>query len=403
MINGQSSGVISRWKIARFCEPPLPEICMAHPAATLNNLLTSSSVHILYLYFMKLRVLVFFNAAAVAVTLSIVNYYFQHSWYNVALTFFITLITSFLAFYYMIEKYVYSKIKLIYKLIHNLKLGRDLRDALGEHVTADPINDVEHEVKEWAKEKKSEIDELRKQEKFRRDFLSNISHEFKTPLFAIQGYIEALQDDGFEDKDMARQFLLKASKNVDRLSYLIKDLDEISKLESGEIPINLTRFKINDLIKEVFETFELKARQHNIKLVFKHDEPMLVNADREKIRQVLINLIENSIKYGKEEGNTSVSLFELHDQVLVEVTDDGIGIEEKFLPRLFERFFRTDTSRSRQIGGSGLGLAIVKHIIEAHEQTINVRSTEGIGSTFGFTLQLSKQSLHLPNMPVLKN
>ncbi|MDO3641865.1 cell wall metabolism sensor histidine kinase WalK [Mucilaginibacter sp. L3T2-6] len=352
---------------------------------------------------MKLRVLVFFNASAVAVTLSVVNYYFQHSWYNVALTFIITLVTSFLVFYYMIEKYVYSKIKLIYKLIHNLKLGRDLRDALGEHVSADPINDVEHEVKEWAKEKKSEIDELRKQEKFRRDFLSNISHEFKTPLFAIQGYIEALQDDDFEDKDMARQFLLKASKNVDRLSYLIKDLDEISKLESGEIPINLTRFKINDLIKEVFETFELKARQQNIKLIFKHDEPILVNADREKIRQVLVNLIENSIKYGKEEGSTSVSLFELHDQVLVEVTDDGIGIEEKFLPRLFERFFRTDTSRSRQIGGSGLGLAIVKHIIEAHEQTINVRSTEGIGSTFGFTLQLSKQSLHLPNIPVLKN
>ncbi|MGN6396278.1 MAG: sensor histidine kinase [Mucilaginibacter sp.] len=352
---------------------------------------------------MKLRVLVFFNASAVAVTLSVVNYYFQHSWYNVALTFIITLVTSFLVFYYMIEKYVYSKIKLIYKLIHNLKLGRDLRDALGEHVSADPINDVEHEVKEWAKEKKSEIDELRKQEKFRRDFLSNISHEFKTPLFAIQGYIEALQDDDFEDKDMARQFLLKASKNVDRLSYLIKDLDEISKLESGEIPINLTRFKINDLIKEVFETFELKARQQNIKLIFKHDEPILVNADREKIRQVLVNLIENSIKYGKEEGSISVSLFELHDQVLVEVTDDGIGIEEKFLPRLFERFFRTDTSRSRQIGGSGLGLAIVKHIIEAHEQTINVRSTEGIGSTFGFTLQLSKQSLHLPNIPALKN
>ncbi|HEY8930879.1 MAG TPA: ATP-binding protein [Mucilaginibacter sp.] len=354
---------------------------------------------------MKLRILVLINAAAVAITLSAVNWYFQHSWYNVALTFFITIITSFLVFYYLIEKYVYSKIKIIYKLIHNLKLGRDLRDALGEHVSADPINDVETEVKEWAKEKKSEIDELRKQEKFRRDFLSNISHEFKTPLFAIQGYIEALQDDDFEDKDMCRQFLLKASKNVDRLSYLIKDLDEISKLESGEIPINLTRFKINDLIKEVFESFELKARQHNIKLIFKqkYDEPILVNADKEKIRQVLVNLIDNSLKYGNEEGSTSVSLFELHDQVLVEVTDDGIGIEEKFLPRLFERFFRTDTSRSRQIGGSGLGLAIVKHIVEAHEQTINVRSTEGLGSTFGFTLQKSKQSLHLPNIPVLKN
>jgi len=354
---------------------------------------------------MKLRILVLINAAAVAISLSAVNYYFQHSWYYVILTFFATIITSFLVFYYLIEKYVYSKIKIIYKLIHNLKLGRDLRDALGEHMSADPISDVEHEVKEWAREKKSEIEELRKQEKFRRDFLSNISHEFKTPLFAIQGYIEAVQDDDFEDKDLAREFLAKASKNVDRLSYLIKDLDEISKLESGEIPIDLSRFKINDLIKEVMESMEIKASKHDIKLLFKqkYDEPILVNADREKIRQVLVNLIDNSFKYGNEGGTTAISLFELHDQVLVEVTDDGIGIEEKYLPRLFERFFRTDSSRSRQIGGSGLGLAIVKHIIEAHEQTINVRSTEGLGSTFGFTLQKSKQSLPFSNIPVLKN
>ena len=353
---------------------------------------------------MKLRVLVFINAAAVALTLSIVNYYFRHSWYDVAITFGVTLITSFFVFYYLIEKYIYSKIKLIYKLIHNLKLGRDLRDALGEHVSADPINDVEQEVKEWARQKKTEIDELRTQEKFRRDFLSNISHEFKTPLFAIQGYIEAIQDDEFEDLDMAKDFLLKASRNVDRLSYLIKDLDEISKLESGEIPINFTKFKINDLIKEVFESMDMKAQQHNIKLIFKqkYDEPIHVDADREKIHQVLVNLIDNSFKYGKEGGSTSISLFELHDQVLVEVTDDGIGIEEKYLPRLFERFYRTDTSRSRQIGGSGLGLAIVKHIIEAHQQTINVRSTEGLGSTFGFTLQKSKPALQFPNIPVLK-
>jgi two-component system phosphate regulon sensor histidine kinase PhoR len=352
-----------------------------------------------------LRVLVLICAAAVAVTLSIVNYYFRHSWYDVAITFLVTIITSFFVFYYLIEKYIYSKIKLIYKLIHNLKLGRDLRDALGEHISADPINDVEQEVKEWAKQKKIEIDELRTQEKFRRDFLSNISHEFKTPLFAIQGYIEAIQDDDFEDMDMVKDFLMKASRNVDRLSYLIKDLDEISKLETGEMAINYTKFKINDLVKEVFESMEMKAEQHKIKLVFKqkYDEPILVNADREKIIQVLVNLIDNSFKYGKEGGSTSISLFELHDQVLVEVTDDGIGIEEKNLPRLFERFFRTDTSRSRQIGGSGLGLAIVKHIIEAHQQTINVRSTEGLGSTFGFTLQKSKPALQFPNIPVLKS
>jgi two-component system phosphate regulon sensor histidine kinase PhoR len=354
---------------------------------------------------MKLRVLVLINAAAVAVTLSALNYYFRHNLYDVAITFGVTIVTSFLIFYWLIEKYIYSKIKLIYKLIHNLKLGRDLRDALGEHVSADPINDVENEVKEWAKQKKIEIDDLRTQEKFRRDFLSNISHEFKTPLFAIQGYIEAIQDDEFEDLDMAKDFLTKAARNVDRLSYLIKDLDEISKLETGEMAINYTKFKINDLIKEVFESMERKASQHHIKLVFKqkYDEPIPVYADREKMVQVLVNLIDNSLKYGKEGGSTSISLFELHDQVLVEVTDDGIGIEEKFLPRLFERFFRTDTSRSRQIGGSGLGLAIVKHIVEAHQQTINVRSTEGLGSTFGFTLQKTKPSLQFSNIPVLKS
>jgi two-component system phosphate regulon sensor histidine kinase PhoR len=354
---------------------------------------------------MKLRMLIFLTAISVAITVSSVNFYFQHKWYDVAISFFVSFGISFVVFYYLIEKYVYSKIKLIYKLIHNLKLGRDLRDALGEHMnSADPIADVELEVKEWAREKKIEVDDLRKQEKFRREFLSNISHEFKTPLFAIQGYIEAIQDDGFDDLAMATQFLEKASKNVDRLSYLIKDLDEISKLESGEMPINYTKFKINDLVKEVIESLEVKAHQHDIKLVFKqkYDENTPVTADREKIHQVMVNLIDNSLKYGKQGGTTAVSIFNLHDQVLIEITDDGIGIEEKYLPRLFERFYRTEQSRSRAIGGSGLGLAIVKHIIEAHQQTINVRSTSGLGSTFGFTLQKIKQ-LPFPVLPVLKS
>jgi two-component system phosphate regulon sensor histidine kinase PhoR len=352
---------------------------------------------------MKLRVLVLINALAVALTISIVNYYFRHSWYDVAITFSVSFVSSFIFIYYLIEKFIVGRIKIIYKLIHNLKLGKDLKDAIGDHVTSDPINDVEKDVKEWARQKKSEIEDLKKQEQFRKDFLSNVSHEFKTPLFAIQGYIEALQDD-MDDPVMVKQFLEKASKNVDRLSYLVKDLDEISKLESGEIPINYTKFKINDLIKEVIESLEMKAAQHKIKLTFKdkYDEPTLVNADREKITQVLINLIDNSFKYGKEGGTTAIRLYDLHDQVLVEVTDDGIGIEEKYLPRLFERFFRTDSSRSRQIGGSGLGLAIVKHIIESHQQTINVRSTEGIGSTFGFTLQKVRQA-PFPILPVLKS
>ena len=344
---------------------------------------------------MKLRVLVFINALAVAVSLALVNYYFQHSLTDMFITFSVTLVICFVVFYYLIERYVYSKIKLIYKLIHNLKLGKDLKDALGEYVSNDPINDVEQEVKEWASVKKIEIDALKQQEQFRKEFLGNISHELKTPLFAIQGYIDALlEDEALEDPDQVIYFLRKASKNVDRLGYLIKDIDVISKLESGEVPINFEKFDISVLINEVIEQLEGKAKKHRISLIFKdkYDAPTWVMADRDKICQVLVNLVDNSIKYGKENGSTAIKTFELHDQILIEVTDDGVGIEEKCLPRLFERFFRTDKSRNRQIGGSGLGLAIVKHILEAHQQTITVRSTEGLGSTFAFTLEKAKQT-----------
>ena len=336
---------------------------------------------------MKLRVLVFLNALAVALALSIINYYFQQKLVDMVVTFGISLVVSYAVFYYLIERFVYSKIKLIYKLIHSLKLGKDLKDALGEYVSPDPINDVQQEVREWARDKKNEIENLKNQEKFRREFLSNISHEFKTPLFAIQGYIEAIQE-GDTDEATTKKFLDKAAKNVDRMSFLIQDLDAISKLESGEIPINYSKFDLVQLIYEVTESLEHKAEQYKISLVFKekYHNPTWVWADREKIRQVLVNLTDNSFKYGKENGSTSYKTFSLHDQILVEVTDDGSGIEEKYLPRLFERFYRTDKSRSRQMGGSGLGLAIVKHILEAHQQTITVRSTEGIGSTFAFTL-----------------
>jgi len=341
---------------------------------------------------MKLWVLVFINALAVALSLSIINFYFQQKWVDFIITFSVSIIITYAVFYYLIERFVYSKIKLIYKLIHNLKLGKDLKDALGEYVSSDPINDVEQEVKEWARDKKSEIDQLKEQEKFRREFLSNISHELKTPLFAIQGYIEALQEGDITEPELSRKFLDKASKNVDRLAFFIKDLDSISKLESGEIPVEFDKFDLSELITEVTDSLELKAKKYKVTMEFKekYNYVSWVNADREKIRQVLVNLIDNSFKYGRNHGTTSIKTFELHDQILIEITDNGIGIEEKYLPRLFERFYRTDKSRSRQIGGSGLGLAIVKHIIEAHQQTITVRSTENIGSTFGFTLERIK-------------
>jgi len=338
---------------------------------------------------MKLSVLVLITALAVALSIALVNFHFQQSWYFMLVSFGISFVTSFILFYYMLEKYIYSKIKLIYKLIHNLKLGKDLKDALGEYVSSDPINDVESEVMEWAGAKKMEIEVLKKQEQFRREFLSNVSHEFKTPLFAIQGYIETLQNCIVDDPDMAVRFLQKAEKNVERLSYLINDLDSIAKLESGEIPIDYQKFDFVVLAKEVMEGLEDKAKKRDVKLSFKEKymHPAFVKADREKIRQVMINLISNSIKYGKQPGSTAIKIFELHDQYLIEVTDDGIGIDEKHLPRLFERFYRIDSHRSREVGGTGLGLAIVKHILEAHEQIISVRSTLQIGTTFAFTLE----------------
>lgn len=338
---------------------------------------------------MKLSVLVLIAAFAVGLSIGLVNFYFQQNWYYMLVSFAVTFITSFIVFYYLLEKYIYSKIVLIYKMIHNLKLGKDLKDALGEYVSSDPINDVEQEVKEWAGAKKHEIEVLKKQEQFRREFLSNVSHEFKTPLFAIQGYIETLQDCIKDDPESATKFLEKAGKNVERLSYLITDLDSISKLETGEIPINYEKFDFVPLAREVMEGLEDRARKRNITLSFKdkYTNPALVRADREKIRQVLINLIHNSLKYGREHGSTAIKIFELHDQYLIEVTDNGIGIDEKHLSRLFERFYRIDSHRSREEGGTGLGLAIVKHILEAHEQIISVRSTLQIGTTFAFTLE----------------
>ena len=338
---------------------------------------------------MKLSVLVLIAALAVGIAIGLVNFYFQQSWYDLMISFGVSFAISYVVFYYLLQKYIYSKIVLIYKLIHNLKLGKDLKDALGEYVSSDPINDVEQEVKEWAGAKKREIDILKKQEQFRREFLSNVSHEFKTPLFAVQGYIDTLQDCLDDDPETAQKFLKKAAQNVERLSYLINDLDSISKLETGEIPINYERFDFVPLAKEVMENLEDIARVRNIKLSFKekYTSPAYVKADREKIRQVMINLVQNSLKYGKENGSTAIKIFELHDQYLIEVTDDGIGIEEKHLPRLFERFYRIDTHRSREEGGTGLGLAIVKHILEAHQQIISVRSTLQIGTTFAFTLE----------------
>ncbi len=338
---------------------------------------------------MNFKVLVFYISICVAGALATLSFFYEGNWNHFILILVVSCTVIYIILSNIFQRFINERISNIYKLIRNLKLGKDLKEVLAEHASDDPLRSVEEEVQEWTKQKVREIDQLKAQEKYRREFLSNISHEFKTPLFAVQGYIETLQDGMMaEDPEMALQFLDKASRNIDRLTYLIADLDEISKLETGKLPLHIEKFDVIELIHETIYQMVDKAKKAKINLVFipKSNNPVMVMADRLKIQQVLINLINNSMKYGRENGKTKISIFPLLDQILVEVTDNGHGIEEKNLPRVFERFYRTDDSRSRQIGGSGLGLAIVKHIIEAHQQTVNVRSTESIGTTFGFTL-----------------
>lgn len=302
------------------------------------------------------------------------------------------LVLFFLQYYlyvYFIEKFIYDKIKLIYKTIHSLKLTRETKMELLGSLKGDIVARVEDEVTKWANEQELEIDKMRKLEEYRRQFLANVSHELKTPLFNIQGFTLTLLDGGIEDPVINKDYLERTARNIDRMITIVEDLEVISRLESGEIRLDFTHFNISLLIHEVFENLETKAQKRNIRFFLKEeaDSQFIVSADRERIRQVLINLVDNSIKYGNEGGRTKISLYDMDENVLVEVSDDGIGIEEQHIHRLFERFYRVDKHRSRSIGGSGLGLAIVKHIIEAHEQTVNVRSATGVGSTFSFTLK----------------
>lgn len=311
----------------------------------------------------------------------------EFPWYAVLGISALAFVTSYLLLSFFIEKFIYRRIKLIYKTIHNLKAP--LSSPVKVDMSTDLITEVEDEVLDWAKRKSREIEELKNTNNYRREFIGNVSHELKTPLFNVQGYIHTLIDGGLEDVKVNKSYLYKASQNIDRLEAIINDLDTISQLESSTMTIHMTRFDITRLIKEVLENMELPADLKDISLEIKagQDKPTYVMADRERIHQVITNLISNSIKYGKHGGTTQVGIYDMHDNILVEITDDGIGIAKEHLARLFERFYRVDTSRSREQGGTGLGLAIVKHIIEAHNQTVNVRSTVDVGSTFGFTLK----------------
>ena len=253
----------------------------------------------------------------------------------------------------------------------------------------DILQNTENDVKKWITEKSEEITRLRELEKFRKEFLTNVSHELRTPLFNVQGYLETLLDGGITDNNINIEYLEKALKNISRLNSIISDLEKISQLEKGETNLQISEFVIKTLVSEVFDLLTFSAKKKNIKLDFKKSCAFnaTVKADREKIKEVLINLISNAINYGNEGGVVLVGCYDLENKVLVEVSDNGIGIPKEHLPYIFNRFYRVDKNRSRREGGTGLGLSIVKHIIEAHNQVISVRSTPGQGSTFGFTLE----------------
>lgn len=296
---------------------------------------------------------------------------------------------SFFIIQLRIEFFIYKRVKEVYDKVSLLE-SSSLRE---EQITTDMAT-LTREIEKFSKGKKLEIEALKIRENYRKEFMGNISHELKTPLFTVQSYILTLLDGAADDKNIRDKYLARANKGVDRLIYIVKDLDMITKLEAGDVNLNKEKFDIVELIQSVFDLFEMKAAKKDISLTFDVDyqKPLYVFADKDKIQQVLTNLVVNSIKYGKTGGTTEISIDNIADKkLLIRVTDNGEGIEPHYIPRLFERFFRIDKSGSRREGGSGLGLSIVKHILEAHQEKIYVESDPGIGSEFSFTLETFKE------------
>jgi two-component system, OmpR family, phosphate regulon sensor histidine kinase PhoR len=291
---------------------------------------------------------------------------------------------------FTLEKFIYRKIKLIYKLIHQTKATKKEEVYFKYILPQKSIDEVREDVEKWGEKRNEEIELLKKNEAYRKEFLQNLAHEFKTPIFAIQGYVDTLLNGAMDDTFIRKKFLENTAKNVERLVNLMNDLDEISTLERGEQLLYKQNFIVQDLIREIFESLSIKTHNKSMKTAIKKgcESPITVFADKEKIRMVLINLVENASKYGKTGGSIVASIYKIDEKnVLIEISDDGIGIEEEHLLRIFERFYRTDAARSRDKGGTGLGLAICKHIIEAHGQSVHVRSRPDVGTTIGFTLE----------------
>lgn len=294
---------------------------------------------------------------------------------------------SFLILQLRVRKLFFERIRQIYE---------DLEFETDSLIKTSPIdsdmNSFSRDLEEFVKLKRTEIETLKKEGIYRKEFVGNVAHELKTPLFSVQGYISNLLDGAMDDKELLKKYLKRAEKSVDRLTFIIKDLDLITQLESSTLKLKVTSFDIIKLTEEIIEDLEISASKRNIKIIFNknYDKQILVEADKNRIEQVITNLVSNSINYGSEKGTTEISFESNVEKIIVKVNDNGEGITEENMPRLFQRFFRVDVSRSRSQGGSGLGLAIVKHIIDAHNENIYVQSTVGVGSEFSFTLKKSK-------------
>lgn len=335
-----------------------------------------------------------FTAIFISVPVSIAFYLISFKLTDAALALVLVFCTSFFLIKFVLNEFIYRKIKVIYKYIYQTKASRKEEVFYKYVLPAKSIEEVNEDVEKWAEQQKTVIEDLKNNESFRKEFLQNLSHEIKTPIFAIQGYIDTLLNGASENPEVSKKFLESASRNVSRMVHLVNDLDEITKLESGEQPMRKENFIMQDLVREVYETLSQKANEKNITLSIKKgcEQPVEVFADKEKISRVLINLIENAIKYGNTGGYVTSGFYKTDEKhVLIEITDNGTGIKEEHLPRIFERFYRTDIGRSRNVGGTGLGLAICKHIIEAHGQNIHVRSKPDVGTTIGFTLSSKKE------------
>lgn len=334
-----------------------------------------------------------FTALVLSVPIALGIWVLRPDWLIALASFVVTFMGSYLLIRFVLESFIYRKIKLIYKFIYQTKATKREETYYKYILPQKSIDEVRQDVEQWAEQRSAEIELLKTNEAYRKEFLQNLAHEFKTPIFAIQGYVDTLLNGALDNPEVSTRFLENAAKNVDRMVNLVEDLDAITRLESGQQPLHRENFVIQDLIREIYEALSIKTAARNIRCSIKKgcESPIMVFGDKEKIRQVIINLLENATKYGKQEGSIVASIYKTDGRhVLIEFSDDGIGISEEHLPRIFERFYRTDRGRSRNIGGTGLGLAICKHIIEAHGQAIHVRSKLDVGTTIGFTLESRK-------------